>query len=80
MQYPTSHYPVPGPDLSWPEQILIRLDEIVGLLDSIHCRLAHGEEGEVVGYNEEFDPAQVKGERDFLALLLRGVKEEEPRL
>ena len=77
MQHPTSHYPVAGPDLSCQEQILIRLDEIVGLLDSIHCSLSHGEEGEVVGYNEGCDPAQVEGERNFLALLLRGVEEEE---
>lgn len=80
MQHPTPHAPIAASDLSWPEQLLIRLDEIVGLLDSINCRLAHGEEGEVVGYNEGFDPAQVEGERNFLALLLRGVKEEEPRL
>ena len=80
MQPPTSHYPVAGPDLSWPEQLLIRLDEIVGLLDSIHCSLSHREEGEVAGYNEGFDPAPVEGERDFLALLLRVVEEEEPPL
>jgi hypothetical protein len=53
MQHPTSHYPVPGPDLSWQEQVFIRLDEIVGLLDSINSHLAHGEEGEVAGYDEE---------------------------
>jgi len=71
---------MPGPDLSWPEQILIRLDEIVGLLDSIHSRLAHGEAGEVAGYNEGCDPAQVEGEGDFLALLLQAGEEEEPPL
>ena len=80
MQHPTPHAPLTAPDLSWPEQLLIRLDEIVGLLDSIHCSLAQREEGEVAGYDEGFEPAQVEGEGDFLALLLRGVEEEEPRL
>ncbi|MBI3959497.1 MAG: hypothetical protein HY328_11880 [Chloroflexi bacterium] len=45
MQHPTSRPPVPADDLPWSEQMLIRLDEIVGLLDSIDHRLVCWEKG-----------------------------------
>jgi hypothetical protein len=46
MQQSTTHSPLDvATDLSWQEQILIRLDEIVGLLDSIESRLVQWEEG-----------------------------------
>ena len=45
MQHPTAHHPITTDTLSWQEQLLIRLDEVVGLLDSIESRLARWEEG-----------------------------------
>lgn len=46
MQQSTTHSPLDvATDLPWQEQLLIRLDEIVGLLDSIESRLARCEEG-----------------------------------
>ena len=45
MQHPTAHHPITTDTLSWQEQLLIRLDEVVGLLDSIDSRLARWEEG-----------------------------------
>ena len=45
MQHPTAHHPITTDNLSWQEQLLIRLDEIVGLLDSIESQLAQWEEG-----------------------------------
>jgi len=45
MQQSTTHSPLDiATDLPWLEQLLIRLDEIVGLLDSIESRLARCEE------------------------------------
>ena len=45
MQQSTTHSPLDvATDLPWQEQLLIRLDEIVGLLDSIESRLARSEE------------------------------------
>ncbi len=44
MQHPTAHHPITTENLPWQEQFLIRLDEIVGLLDSIESRLARWEE------------------------------------
>lgn len=44
MQDPTAHHPITTDNLPWQEQLLIRLDEIVGLLDSIESRLARYEE------------------------------------
>lgn len=44
MQHPTTHHPIIADNLPWQEQLLIRLDEIVGLLDSIESRLAQWEE------------------------------------
>jgi hypothetical protein len=44
MQQSTTHSPLDvATDLPWQEQLLIRLDEIVGLLDSIDSRLEHRE-------------------------------------
>jgi hypothetical protein len=45
MQHPTAHHPFTTDNLPWQEQLLIRLDEIVGLLDSIECHLACREKG-----------------------------------
>lgn len=44
MQQSTAHHPIITDNLSWQEQLLIRLDEIVGLLDSIDSRLGRWEE------------------------------------
>lgn len=44
MQHPTAHHPITADNLSWQEQLLIRLDEIVGLLDSVNSRLEHWKE------------------------------------
>lgn len=44
MQQSTTHSPLDvATDLPWQEQLLIRLDEIVGLLDAIQSRLARWE-------------------------------------
>lgn len=46
MQQSTTRFPMDvATDLSWQEQLLIRLDEILGLLDSIEGRLAQWEDG-----------------------------------
>jgi hypothetical protein len=44
MQHPTAHHPITADNLSWHEHLLIRLDEIVGLLDSIESKLTGCEE------------------------------------
>ena len=45
MQQSTTHSPLDvATGLPWQEQLLIRLDEIVGLLDSVNSRLEHWEE------------------------------------
>ncbi len=71
MQRPTHHPPSqPANHLSWPEQLLIRLDEIVGLLDSMATRLDRL-------LDQEEQPSTLDS-NDFLGLLLQASQEPEP--
>jgi len=71
MQRATHHPPSPSPThLPWPEQLLIRLDEIVGLLDSMATRLDR--------LLAQAEPPLHLEHNDFLDLLIQASQEPEP--
>lgn len=75
----TQHPPRCQPELPWSEQILIRLDEIIGLLDGINTSLAVLSLAVTYPISVDIpdtDVANRRTEMDFLPLLFQ--KAEEP--
>jgi hypothetical protein len=76
-QQPTDHPPLQTSALPFTEQVLIRLDEIIGLLDQIAQCLQAGAPS-TVRESVELSPAEVLGEGDLVHLLLAVADEERP--
>ena len=74
-QQPADHPPIQSADLPFTEQVLIRLDEIIGLLDQIAQCLQAGAPS-TVRESVELSPAEVLGEGDLVHLLLAVADEE----
>ncbi|MBI1299943.1 hypothetical protein GC175_33890 [bacterium] len=75
-QQPTDHPPIQTADLPFTEQVLIRLDEIISLLDQIAQCLQDGA-GSTVRESVELSPAEVLGEGDLVHLLMAVAEHEE---
>ena len=74
-QQPTDHPPLQTSALPFTEQVLIRLDEIIGLLDQIAQCLQDGAPS-TVRESVELSPAEVLGEGDLVHLLMAVAYEE----
>ena len=75
-QQPTDHPPLQTSNLPFTEQVLICLDEIIGLLDQIAQRLQDGAPS-TVRESVELSPAEVLGEGDLVHLLMAVAEHEE---
>ncbi|MBW7886584.1 MAG: hypothetical protein H3C34_28935 [Caldilineaceae bacterium] len=77
----TQHPPLCQPELPWPEQILIRLDEIIGLLDGIDTSLTALSvtvTQPAFAHTPEECRAACSGEMDLLSLLMEKAEGQEP--
>jgi hypothetical protein len=65
-QMETDHTPLSSDHLSWNDQVLIRLDEIIGLLDSVSAILSVSErsplESYTIGSTEDEPPLPRTGQ------------------
>ena len=74
-QQPTDHPPIQSADLPFTEQVLIRLDEIISLLDQI-AQCLHDGGASTVRESVELSPAEVLAEGDLVHLLMAVADEE----
>lgn len=74
-QQPTDHPPIQTSNLPFTEQVLMRLDEIIGLLDQIAQCLQAGAPS-TVRESVELSPAEVLAEGDLVHLLMAVADEE----